>query len=130
MSRIFDIVLVDDNLAERELVGEAIAEFAPDMRLVTLGSRADLLDHLAKRPHPHLILLDLHLGPDLGSDITRQLQEITTVPIALLTTVDNAIERARCLAMGAVDFFEKPLYFKDYATLLTRIRAILAIYHH
>ena len=129
MSRIFEILLVDDSSAERLLAGEAIAEFAPDMRLISLGSRAELFKHLATHPHPNFILLDLHIGPDLGSDITYQLHGKTTVPIAVLSTTKNAIERARCLAMGAVDYFEKPVNFGEYSDIIDRIRTILASYH-
>ena len=125
MNQISDILLVDDNPAEWELTGEAIVEFAPDMRLLAVGSRAALLDHLATRPHPHLILLDLHLGSDLGSDIARHLRDISSVPVVVLTTAENTFERARCLAVGAVDFLEKPLFFSDYPALITRIREIL-----
>lgn len=120
---------MDDCAAERLLAGEAIAEFAPDMRLISLGTRAELFNHLATRPHPDFILLDLHIGSDLGSEITNQLHGKTTVPIAVLSTTKNVIERARCLAMGAVDYFEKPIYFKEYSAILDRIRTILAIHH-
>jgi len=120
------IVLVDDSPAERELASEAFAEFAPDLELTTLSCRAELFAHLDKDNLPHLVLLDLHLGPDMGNDIARQMQQHAahTVPLVILTTTDDDLERSRCLAAGAVDFWVKPLHFTDYPQLLDRAREL------
>lgn len=120
------IVLVDDSASERELACEAFAEFASDLELTTLSSRADLFAHLSKEILPHLVLLDLHLGPDLGRDIALQLQQHAAhmVPVVILTTTDDELERSRCLAAGAVEFWIKPLHFADYPDLLDRAREL------
>lgn len=120
------IVLVDDSAAERELAHEACAEFAPDLALTTLSCGVDLFAHLDSDVLPHLVLLDLHLGPDLGRDIARQLQQHAAhvVPVVILTTTEDDLERGRCLAAGAVDFWIKPMHFSDYPDMLARAREL------
>lgn len=120
------ILLVDDSPAERELAGEAIAEFAPDLELTTVGGRDELLAWLANEPLPDLLLIDLHLGPDRGSAIAAELRDhpAQAVPLVILTTTEDAVERANCLSAGAHDFWIKPLHFADYPLLIERARAL------
>ncbi len=122
------LVVVDDSSAELQLVNEAAREFAPDVILTTAMTRAGLFAALATAAKPDLILLDLHMGADHGSDIARELQRQmqNTVPLVILTTVEDAVEQARCLAAGAIDFWIKPFRFDDYEALFVRIRHLLA----
>lgn len=121
------LLLVDDSSAELQLVNEAVLEFAPDVILTTAMNRAGLFAALATPVKPDLILLDLHMGTDHGSDIARELQQhrYGAVPLVILTTVEDAVEQARCLAAGAIDFWIKPFRFDDYEVLFMRIRQLL-----
>lgn len=123
------VILVDDNPAERELVIEAFAEFAPDVELTTLGSRAELFSHLDINIPPHLVLLDLHLGPDLGDDIALQLQGHAAhqVSLIILTNTNDDLDRKRCLAAGAVDFWIKPMHFSGYKDLINRAQEVASL---
>lgn len=120
------VVFVDDNPAERELAREAFAEFAPDLELTTLGSRAELFSYLDKDIQPHLVLLDLHLGLDLGDDIVRQLQSqaMHKVSLVILTNTNDELDRRRCLAAGAADFWTKPIHFSGYKDMVDRAREV------
>ena len=122
------LFVVDDSPAELQLVAEAVLEFAPDVILTTATTRAGLFAALATAVKPDLILLDLHMGTDHGSDIAREVQRQMegTIPLVILTTVEDAVEQARCLAAGAIDFWVKPFRFDDYEALFVRIRELLA----
>ena len=123
------VTFVDDNPAERELAREAFAEFAPDVELTTLGSRAELLSHLDKNIPPDLVLLDLHLGRDLGDDIARQLQghAARLVTLIILTNTNGDFDRKRCLAAGAIDFWIKPMQFIGYKDLVNRATEVASL---
>ena len=123
------VTFVDDNPAERELAREAFAEFAPDVELTTLGSRAELLSHLDKNIPPDLVLLDLHLGRDLGDDIARQLQghAARLVTLIILTNANDDLDRKRCLAAGAIDFWIKPMQFIGYKDLVNRATEVASL---
>jgi len=120
------VLLADDNEADRELAYEAVAEFAPDFAFTTVGTRAALFNALEIGALPHVLLLDLHLGLDLGSEIAEQLRSHAAkeVPLVILSSAEDEVERARCLATGAVDFWLKPLCYADYGELLQRVRVL------
>lgn len=66
---------------------------------------------IARRELPALVLLDLGLpGGDGFSVMARlkQLQPVASIPIIVLSARDAANHRARALADGAVEYFEKP----------------------
>lgn len=120
------VSFVDDNPAERDLAREAFTEYAPDVELTTIGSRAELISHLDKNISPDLVLLDLHLGRDLGDDIVLQLQGHAAhlVSLIILTNTNDDLDRKRCLDAGAVDFWIKPMHFSGYKDLINRAKDV------
>jgi CheY-like chemotaxis protein len=84
---------------------------------------------------PVLILLDIHLTPDVatyGGSLSwdgfgmmswlRRLEEAKHIPIIIITGSETAGFEAKALAEGAAGFFRKPI---DYAALLAVIRKTL-----
>ena len=121
------LVLVDDNLEERNLMQEARAEFAPEVLLTTIGTSTALFDHLASHRFPHLLLVDLRLGRELGSEIAERLQRHAAhaVPLVILSTAMDTAEKTRCLQAGACDFWVKPRMFEGYAVLFEQARLLV-----
>ena len=78
-----------------------------------------------KRFIPDLILLDL-LMPDIDGwdiyDLLKATDFLRDVPIAFLTSLDNAKEKKRASESGVADYITKP-YCKE--AFITRIEAIL-----
>jgi DNA-binding response OmpR family regulator len=78
---------------------------------------------LARRHHPHLILLDIWLPDISGFDVCRQLRaEGMRVPILMLTARDEEVDRVLGLELGADDYVVKPFSLRE---LISRIRALL-----
>lgn len=71
---------------------------------------------------PDLVLLEILLPSMNGLKICRSLRERSTVPIIILTTRDEEMDRIRGLEAGADDYVAKPYSFRE---LLARIRALL-----
>ncbi len=71
---------------------------------------------------PDLVLLDIMLPDMNGLEICRRLRARSTVPMIILTTRDEEMERVRGLEAGADDYVVKPFSFRE---LTARIRAIL-----
>ena len=68
------------------------------------------------------ILLDLGL-PDLGGlEVLRRLRAWTTVPVVILTAVDDHHAKTAALDLGADDYVTKPFAMTE---LLTRVRGAL-----
>lgn len=72
--------------------------------------------------HPDLIVLDIMLPDINGIDVCRRLRRRTTVPIIMLTALDDEIDIVVGLEAGADDYIAKPFKPRE---MLARVRAQL-----
>src|ERR1700760_3200990 len=110
------LLLVEDNAADAELLKDFFAEEdrPPEIDWVTDGSQA--LEYVHKTsayqgvPTSEVIVLDLALPRVSGYDVLRQLKQQLPrcdIPIIVLSTSDNPIDRKNCLMQGAHAYFSK-----------------------
>jgi len=101
------ILIVDDEIINRELLGAILAE-QYDVILAETGARA--LDNMyANKDTLSLILLDLILPDMHGLDILRQIKgdpQLTHIPVIVVTSDRDA--EVESLTIGAIDFIPKP----------------------
>ena len=69
-----------------------------------------------------LVLLDLQLPGQSGTEVCRQLRQRSSVPVIMLTAKDSEIDKVVGLELGADDYVTKPYSTRE---LLARIRAVL-----
>ncbi|MDO5618044.1 response regulator transcription factor [Kocuria sp.] len=69
-----------------------------------------------------LILLDLMLPGQSGTEVCRQIRQRSVVPIIMLTAKDAEIDKVVGLELGADDYVTKPYSSRE---LVARIRAVL-----
>ena len=74
------------------------------------------------REKPDLIILDIMLPRLDGYEVCRQIRELSTVPIIMLTALGNVSEKILGLEMGADDYVVKPFSPKE---LEARIKSVL-----
>ncbi|MBG6181891.1 response regulator [Arthrobacter sp. CAN_A1] len=91
----FEVAVVDDGIA-------AIVEF--------------------DRAGADLVLLDLQLPGQSGTEVCRQLRQRSSVPVIMLTAKDSEIDKVVGLELGADDYVTKPYSSRE---LVARIRAVL-----
>ncbi|MER1998068.1 MAG: response regulator transcription factor [Arthrobacter sp.] len=91
----FDVAVVDNGL-------EAVEEF--------------------DRSGADLVLLDLMLPGQSGTEVCRQLRQRSDVPVIMLTARDAEIDKVVGLELGADDYVTKPYSSRE---LLARVRAVL-----
>lgn len=111
------IMVVDDDTA----VCGMLAQFLVDngYQVTTATSGLEALTLAAKDP-PDLVLLDLRMPGMDGLDCLRQLkQRDTTLPVVMVTAVDDEGIAARCLELGAVEYLMKPVSLEYLRTILT-----------
>jgi two-component system, OmpR family, response regulator RegX3 len=77
---------------------------------------------LARREAFDLVLLDLMLPGGSGFDVCRAIRSHSTVPIIMLTALDQDVDRILGLEMGADDYVTKPFSLRE---LLARVNANL-----
>jgi DNA-binding NarL/FixJ family response regulator len=100
-------VLVDDAPAVRRLLIQALSAMA-GADVVGEATTPDEAMALIEATGAGLVVLDLHLAAGTGVDVLRRLQRLPTPPVALVFTNHALpIVRARCIAAGATNVFDK-----------------------
>ena len=105
--QILSLLLVEDDRADAVLVEELIAEAVDDIRVVWAQSMAHAERELASA-RPDCVLLDLNLPDANGMDaLDRIAQYDVTVPIVVLTGLNDEYFGASAVAAGAQDYLVK-----------------------
>jgi two-component system OmpR family response regulator len=118
------ILIVDDDPHLREAVA-----FALQRAGFTTHTAADGLQalELHQKYEPDLVVLDV-LMPELdGLAVCRELRQISNVPIVLLSSRDEEVDRVLGLDMGADDYVGKPFSPRE---LVARVNANLRRYQN
>lgn len=116
-------ILIIEDSPTNMMLAVAILESAGHMPIE--AERALVGIEAARREHPDLILMDIHL-PDIdGIEATRILKadpETRDIPVIAFTAFAMIGDRERILAAGCDGYIEKPIRYKD---LLIEIAVIL-----
>jgi len=75
-----------------------------------------------ERELPDLVILDVMLPKVDGVEVCRRLREWSRVPIIMLSTSDDEVDKVNCLDLGADDYIHKPFGMGE---LLARVRVAL-----
>jgi DNA-binding response OmpR family regulator len=113
------IIVVDDETAAREMVGDYLKMHGFE---VTLCDGGTSLRHAMLKVAPALIVLDLNMPEEDGLSIVRDLKARSQVPVIMLTATASPIDRVVGLELGADDYIPKPCELRE---LVARIRSVL-----
>jgi two-component system response regulator ResD len=122
MSREVKILIADDDPRVVELVQAYLEKEGFAVLVATDGDEA--LD-LATRHRPDLVVLDIMLPKLDGWAVCRRLREdpdTRTIPIVMLTSRGEEMDRVLGLELGADDYVTKPFSPRE---LVARIKAVL-----
>jgi DNA-binding response OmpR family regulator len=119
MSTAQHIIVVDDELAAREMVGDYLKMHGFEVTLCDGGAS---LRHAMADVSPDLVVLDLNMPEEDGLSIVRDLKARSPVPIIMLTATASPIDRIVGLELGADDYVPKPCELRE---LVARIRSVL-----
>jgi serine phosphatase RsbU (regulator of sigma subunit) len=105
--RSLSLLLVEDDRADAVLVEDLIADAVADIKVVWAQSMAHAERELASA-RPDCVLLDLHLPDANGMDaLDRIAKRDATVPIVVLTGLNDEYFGASAVAAGAQDYLVK-----------------------
>lgn len=120
------ILVVDDHAQNLELI-QAYLEGEGYEVIAARNGREALAK--ASGEEPDLILLDVMM-PDLsGYQVCERLkgnEKITSIPVIMVTALQQLEDKQKALEAGADDFLSKPV---DRIELLTRVRSLLKVRH-
>jgi len=113
------VMLVEDDPRLADLVTEYLAGYEFKVDVVSRGDEA--LSRFKANP-ADIVVLDLMLPGLDGMEVSRQLREISEVPILVMTAREDSYDEVSLLEQGADDFINKPVQPR---VLLARLRALL-----
>jgi signal transduction histidine kinase/DNA-binding response OmpR family regulator len=118
------VLIVDDERANRDLLKVMLAP--EGLLLLTASSGEEALALLAHQP-PDLILLDVMMPGMDGYEVAGKIKgnpDTSSVPIIMVTAMDDHKARMLGLSAGVEDFLTKPL---DRAELRVRVNNLLKL---
>ena len=118
-SKIFHILVVDDDNRIRELVKEYLEE---NKFLVTTAKDAEDAKKKLEILKFDILVLDIMMPGESGLTLTKEVKKNNYTPIILLTAKGETKDRIEGLELGADDYLGKPFEPKE---LLLRIKNIL-----
>ncbi len=113
------VLVVDDDPTVREVVQHYLERDGFVVRLAGDGTAA--LEALAVSV-PDLVVLDLQLPGVDGLEVCRQIREVGSTPVIMLTARAREADRITGLELGADDYVVKPFSPRE---LLARVRSVL-----
>lgn len=113
------IFVVEDDIGVAQLVVRMLESFQFQVR--RFGDGGSALHHI-RAEHPALCVVDLGL-PDMdGIELVRQIGQISSCGVLILTGRDHPVDRVMGLELGGDDYITKPF---DPRELVARVRSIL-----
>lgn len=130
MSKIFEILIIEDNPADARIAKEAFKESNIKYNINVVSDGIQAIDYLRKTEEfrnavtPDLILLDLNLPKKDGREVLAEVKSdvnLKTIPIIVLTTSQSEQDITNSYSLHANSYISKPV---DLESFLVIIKAI------
>jgi CheY-like chemotaxis protein len=129
-SKLYTILLADDDPDDRILTTDAIKEIGINTQLQFVENGEELLQYLQRKdkfenpkssPIPSLILLDLHMPKMDGREalkIIKSHPQLKRIPIVVLTTSRAEEDIFKTYELGVNSFITKPVTFDSMVEIM------------
>ncbi|NNM50649.1 MAG: response regulator [Pseudomonadales bacterium] len=118
------VLVVEDEPGLAEVVGRYLVQAG--LRYEHVEDGREVMPRLMQ-DLPDLVLLDLMLPGRDGLDLCREIRQMSSVPIIMMTARSDEIDRLLGLELGADDYICKPFSPRE---LVARVKAVLRRTQH
>ena len=136
MAGVLSILMVEDDDGHATLVRRNLKRAGLASEPVHLRDGQELLDYVflrgpwTNRPlHESLaMILDLNMPRLGGTEVLERLKnsdDLSRIPVFVLTTTDNQFELDRCYALGAAACLVKPVDYGAFGDMVRRLAEFL-----
>ena len=138
MSRLGQILLVEDNLNDIELTTVALKQNHLVNEIVVARHGGEALDYLYRRgayqdrarANPIVVLLDLKMPKVDGLEVLRQLkgdETLKVIPVVMLTSSREEADLVKSYRLGANAYVVKPVGFEQFADAIRQLGIFWAV---
>jgi two-component system KDP operon response regulator KdpE len=113
------VLVIDDEISIRKLLRVSLE--ANSYQIIEAQNAQEGIQKIVEE-RPEIILLDLGLPDKNGLIVIKEIRQWSTIPLIVLTAVDNDQDKIEALDGGADDYITKPFSIPE---LLVRIRVAL-----
>jgi two-component system response regulator RegX3 len=113
------VLVVEDEDSYSDALAYMLRKEGFDVAMAATGPEA-LTEF--ERAGADIVLLDLMLPGLPGTEVCRQLRQVSTVPVIMVSAKDDEVDKVVGLELGADDYITKPYSPRE---LVARIRAVL-----
>lgn len=124
MAQNYPIVIVDDDLDDRELLGELALELRPNHDLRYFVNGVEVLKYLeTTSEQPFIILCDVNMPKMNGMELLEQIQKTPflkqkSIPFIFLSTSGEKRYVMKAYELSAQGFFQKPSEIGELRAML------------
>ncbi len=112
------VLVVDDDLAVRELLAEGLASFGYPAR--TAGGAEEALEIIERAP-PHLVLSDIEMPGGSGFDLLKKIKSHDPdLDVIMVTGAIDADTAVQAIRQGASDYVTKPFNLEEVQIVVER----------
>ncbi|RYY66314.1 MAG: response regulator [Chitinophagaceae bacterium] len=125
------VLYADDDTDDRTWVSEALRTVGVEMELHFVENGRQVLEFLRNGPErmPSLIVLDLNMPEMDGRQTLQQLKQdpqFRDIPVAIVTTSNNKLDRDVCQRLGAALYLTKPDSHGEWQSVIRQLAPITA----
>jgi CheY-like chemotaxis protein len=117
------VLVADDDPVTLETLGAQLRGLGYEVVTAMDAMQAFML---AQRSNPDAVLLDIQMPGGTGLDTLKRLRTSTktqNIPVLAMSALPGAEPKARALALGALEFYPKPVDFAKLRESLARLLA-------
>ena len=117
------ILYADDDGDDRFLLNEFVISNGLKADMVYVSNGLEAISYMEQAPEnpPSLVILDLNMPKMDGRQTLHYLKShprFSTIPVIILSTSENKLERDFCTSNGALSYFVKPRQLAGYDTIV------------
>lgn len=126
MAKSLTLMIVDDDVDDRELFIEASRSLKSSIQCLTAANGEDALRILREENAflPDFIFIDLNMPRFSGTQLLAEIKsdkKLSRIPAIIYTTSRSAEQKEECKKLGAADYITKPSDFEDIRKAIWRV---------
>lgn len=115
------VLLAEDNNEDFALFEEILGRFCPTVKTVRALDGEEAVQYIYANRLPDLVVLDIRMPRLDGLDALAEMRKnplFKSIPVIILSSVDNPDERAKAAKLGCKDYLLKPTGYGQLVSLV------------